>query len=94
MTDEQWKEICDKQLDLIKNLQEENSYMLSVILKSNKLVSEEIEQKIEIPTSMKSIGREPWDLRKARLEKAYRKPKYSEIIGADEIENEIPGAAD
>ena len=71
-------------IQIIKDLRAENSALLEIILKKQGLIEEE--SKIEIPESMKAIGRVPWYKLKDKLERETRKPKLSEIAG-------IPGDA-
>ena len=74
-------------------LRAENAALVELLLKQGKLLpAEDIEIGVNIPVQMQSMGREPWYMRQARLEKKYRKPKLSEIAGIPEEAQEDAGS--
>lgn len=74
---------------LIRDLRAENAYLLDLLLKKESLT--EIETRTEIGSEIEKIGREPWYIRQARLEKMFRKPKLSEVTGIPEEVDHVSG---
>jgi len=78
---------------LITELRAENAALLELLLRQGKILpAEDTEARVDIPVQMQSMGREPWYMRQARLEKKYRKPKLSEITGIPEEAQEDAGS--
>lgn len=74
-------------LDLVRYLLERNAYLTDLLLKHGRLIPEDIqEQKIEIPQPMQFVGKMPWEMQKARLERSYSKAKKSEVMGIPDTE--------
>lgn len=81
--------IIQRQAELIADLHRENAALIEILLtKCNVLPLAEVDQNIEIPEYQKALGREPWYMRQARLERLHRKPKISDITGIPEQEFE------
>ena len=77
--------------DLIKDLRAENAALLEIILrKQNLLHTEEVVSVSGGPDAV-TLGKEPWYRKQARLERAFHKPRLSEISG---IPDELDQAAD
>lgn len=79
-------------LDIISYLLERNEYLTDLLLKQGRVIPEELQERVEIPQHMQSLGKVPWSLRKAALEKNYRKPKANDLgMPAVSLENiEVP----
>ena len=71
---------------LITELRVENAALLELLLKQSKVLpAEETEVRVDIPVQMQSLGKEPWYMRQARLERRFRKPRLSEISGIPDV---------
>ena len=56
-------------LQLVKDLRAENQSLIQILLSKEGHLHEE--QSVNLQEPMKSIGREPWHLKQARLEKMF-----------------------
>jgi len=77
-------EFAEKLLDEMKALREENTALVEILLKQGQILP--LEQAVQIPEEMESIGKIPWYRRKSLLESKFRKPKLSEISGISDTE--------
>jgi len=62
-------------LKLISDLRAENAALTEVILTQSGLIDE----KVIVPESMQGIGKEPWYIKKKKLEKLYSLNTRSEL---------------
>lgn len=88
-------QIIEQQLEIIHRQQDtidELTRLLRLALSSRPPAQEdkdkEIEERIIVPESQRSIGRIPWEIRKVRLEEQHRASKIKETVqlheGSDE----------
>jgi hypothetical protein len=68
---------------LIKELREENKFLLGLLLKKECLTIQDATASL-IPEELMKIGKEPWNVQLQRLERSFRKPKLSELSGIPE----------
>jgi len=61
-------------LKLVANLRAENAALTEIVLSQAGLLDKEV----VAAESQKSVGKEPWYIRKSRLEKAFRKGEASD----------------
>lgn len=64
-------------LDIIKDLREENAALTKLLLEKTGVI--EKEETVIVPESQQVAGREPWYLKKARLEKVHADKKHQTI---------------
>lgn len=73
--------------NLVEDLRAENNFLHGLLLKQANVIPIETVQ--EMPETLQALGREPWYLKKHRLEESHRKPKLSEVSGIpDELDKQ------
>jgi hypothetical protein len=83
-TNEQLWELVQKLFDNNKELKQENTALIELLLKQSGALREEVRAEISQEPIATAIGKEPWYKKKARLEQEHRKPKLSEVSGIPE----------
>lgn len=85
---EQQLEIIHRQQDTIDELTRMLNRTLVKLDKSEVQENRDIEEKIVVPESQRSIGRIPWEIRKVRLEEQHRASKVKETVQLHESSDE------
>lgn len=75
-----YKDIIEKKNEIIKGQQD----LIDELRGKNR----DIEEKIVVPESQRSIGRIPWEIRKVRLEEQHRASKVKETVQLHESSDE------
>jgi hypothetical protein len=79
-------ELEQKLFDLLEDERNKNVYLLDLLLKRDGLV--ETESHITVTPSLENIGKVPWNIRKQKLEKQFRKVESVEEVKQDNGEIE------